>query len=229
MTTWAHASSKLGAINPATRSKAKEIFEAAQKAGHDIWFMWGMGGGSEHGSGNALDLMVRNEAAGDWIRNYIWANRERLRLRHVIWEQHITSTVSYPGVRRKMEDRGNTTQNHKDHNHVWFLDDRAYVPPTKLGGGMTAPYTPAPKPPATKPTVKVRTLGLGLKGDDVKRLQRELKRLFPLYAGKLAVDGSFGPKTLAAVRQFQARSRLERDGRVGPKTRAKLKSYGARL
>ena len=69
MTTWAHASSKLGAINPATRSKAKEIFDAAQKAGHDIWFMWGMGGGSEHGSGNALDLMVRNEAGGDFVRN----------------------------------------------------------------------------------------------------------------------------------------------------------------
>lgn len=228
MTTWEYASSKLGAINPATRAKAKEIFDAAQKAGHDIWFMWGMGGGSEHGSGNALDLMVRNEAAGDFVRNYIWANRSRLRLRHVIWEQHITSTVRYPGVRRKMEDRGNTTQNHFDHNHVWFLDDRPYVPPTRVSGGASAPVTTS-KPPAKRPTVKVRTMRLGTKGDDVKRLQRELKRLFPLYAGKLKIDGSFGPKTLAAVRQFQARTRLERDGRVGPKTRAKLKSYGARL
>ena len=35
MTTWEHASSKLGKINPATRAKAKEIFDAAQKAGHD--------------------------------------------------------------------------------------------------------------------------------------------------------------------------------------------------
>lgn len=229
MTTWEYASSKLGAIKPATRSKAKEIFDAAQRAGHDIWFMWGMGSSGEHATGNALDLMVRNEAAGDFVRDYIWANRSRLRLQHVIWEQHITSTVRYPGVRRKMEDRGNTTQNHYDHNHVKFLDDRAYVPPTNLGGGASAPYTPAPKPPTTTPTVTVRTLRLGLKGEDVKRLQRELKRIFPLYAGKLAVDGSFGPKTLAAVRQFQARAGLVRDGRVGPKTRAKLKSYGARL
>ena len=226
MSTWEHVSSKLGAVHPATKAKAKEIYDAAKAAGHDIWFMWGMGGGKEHGSGNALDLMVKNEAAGDWVRNYIWANRARLRLRHVIWEQHITSTVVQPGVRRKMEDRGSTTENHYDHNHVWFLDDRAYVPP-KDGKPVQPPVTS--KPPATKPVRTVRTLKLGSKGEDVKRLQHELKRLFPLYAGDLKEDGSFGPKTLSAVRQFQARARLARDGRVGPQTRAKLKSYGAHL
>ena len=230
MTTREHASSKLGKINPATRSKAKEIFEAAQKAGHDIWFMWGMGGGQEHGSGNALDLMVRNEAAGDFVRNYIWANRSRLRLRHVIWEQHITSTVKQPGVRRKMEDRGNTTKNHYDHNHVWFLDGATYVPPPKLGGGMTAPYTPAPKPPAKKSVVKVRTLARGVKGSDVRQLQAEMNRVFPSYPGPLlAKDGSFGPATERQVKEFQRRTGLKVDGRVGPATRAKLKSNGVRL
>lgn len=228
MTTWEHASSKLGKVSPATAAKGKEIFDAAQKAGHDVWFMWGMGGGKEHGSGNALDFMVRNEAGGDFVRNYVWANRSRLRLRHVIWEQHITSTVVQPGVRRKMADRGNTTENHYDHNHVWFLDDRAYVAPPKLGGGASAPIS-SPKPPATKPTTTVRTMKRGVKGKDVERLQRELKRVFPLYAGNLKVDGSFGPKTELAVRTYQARARLERDGKVGPKTRAKMKSHGMRL
>lgn len=142
---WEYVSSKLGsALKPETRAKAKEIFDAAAKAGHEIWFMWGMGNSSEHKTGRALDLMVRNEAAGDWVRNYIWANRARLRLQHVIWEQHITSTVTQPGVRRKMPDRGNSTENHYDHNHVLFLTG-AYVAP----GKPTAPKptTPAPKPP----------------------------------------------------------------------------------
>lgn len=151
---WEYVSSKLGNIKPETRKKAEEIFFAARKAGHEIWFMWGMGSSAEHKTGRALDLMVRNEAAGDWVRNYIWANRARLRLQHVIWEQHITSTVTKPGERRKMADRGNSTQNHYDHNHVLFLTG-AYVGP---GGSPTPPKptppktTPRPRPPA--PTKK---------------------------------------------------------------------------
>ena len=114
-------SAKLGNIQPATRAISEEIFNAAKAAGHEIWYMWGMGSSSEHATGRALDLMVRNEAAGDWIRNYIWKHRRRLRLQHVIWEQHITSTVTSPGVRRKMEDRGSVTENHYDHIHVLFF------------------------------------------------------------------------------------------------------------
>lgn len=146
MTTWEKASESLSKIDGPTRSKAREIFDAAQAAGHDIWYMWGYDNNpsnTEHHSGRALDLMVKNEAAGDWIRDYIWRNRERLRLQHVIWEQHITSTVTQPGVRRKMADRGNSTQNHYDHNHVLFFTG-AYVAP----GGST-PTNPTP----TKPSV----------------------------------------------------------------------------
>lgn len=158
MNSWEYVSSKLGNVKPETKAKAKEIYEAAKAAGHEIWFMWGMGSSAEHKTGRALDLMVRNEAAGDWVRNYIWANRSRLRLQHVIWEQHITSTVTQPGVRRQMPDRGNTTKNHYDHNHVLFLTG-AYVapgnkptpPPPKP---PVTPKPPAPKPPAPKPVKK---------------------------------------------------------------------------
>lgn len=121
--------SKVGKIKPATRAKAIEIINAAQAAGHRVRFVWGMGSSDEHATGNALDIMVFDQAAGDFIRNYVWENRARLRLRHVIWAQHITSTVVQPGVRRKMADRGNVTENHFDHNHIWFLDDAPYVPP----------------------------------------------------------------------------------------------------
>lgn len=147
MTTFAHASSKLGKVKPETRSKAEEIFNAAKAAGHDIWFMWGMGSSAEHSTGRALDLMVKTHAAGQWVRDYIWKNRARLRLQHVIWEQKITSTVTRPGVVRKMEDRGNSTENHMDHNHVLFLVG-AYVAPDKV---PAKPPVVTPKPPVKPP------------------------------------------------------------------------------
>lgn len=131
---WEHVSSKLGNIKSATRSVAKELYDVARANGHEIWFMWGMGSSSEHGSGRALDLMVRNEAAGDFLRDYIWKHRKRLRLRHVIWWQHILSTVVQPGVRRRMRDRGSPTNNHYDHLHV-FLNSGSYQAPAGSGLG----------------------------------------------------------------------------------------------
>lgn len=145
MSSWNHVSSRLGNVQPATKAIAKEIYDAASDAGHEIWFMWGMGTSSEHATGRALDLMVRNKAAGDFIKDYVWKNRKRLRLRHVIWWQAITSTVVRPGVTRRMNDRGNATANHKDHPHIFILPG-AYQPPPRL-------VTPDPKP-ASKPVAE---------------------------------------------------------------------------
>lgn len=161
--------SKIGAVSPSTKFKAIEIINAAERAGHKVRFVWGKSSSGEHGTGNALDLMVYNEADGDWIRNYVWANRARLRLQHVIWWQHITSTVVQPGARRLMADRGSTTENHYDHNHILFLDASAYVAP-----GIPAP--PATTPVVRKTDVQVtREVWAGLWGsgaDRVNRLQK---------------------------------------------------------
>ena len=59
-----------------------------------------------------------------------------------------------------------------------------------------------------------------LSGDDVRHVQSKLKSL-GLYNGDL--DGDFGPKTGAAVREFQRRARLDIDGIVGEDT---LESLG---
>jgi len=169
MTTYAHASAKLGKITGPTKSKSKEIFDAAQKVGHDVWYMWGYDGNAsntEHHSGRALDFMVRNEAAGDWVRNYIWNNRARLGLQHVIWEQHITSTVTQPGARRKMADRGNTTANHYDHVHALFFTGAYKAPGSDKD-------TVDPTPPKKKSNAEVaREVLAGKWGNGPTRTQR---------------------------------------------------------
>lgn len=78
-------------------------------------------------------------------------------------------------------------------------------------------YTPAvkPKPVPPVPRPKMPLLRLGSAGGAVRTLQTALNKSFPRL---LVVDGQFGPKTLAAVRSFQAKKGLEVDGVVGPKT-----------
>ena len=63
-----------------------------------------------------------------------------------------------------------------------------------------------------------RILKKGMKGDDV----RELQKLLNAAGDNITVDGSFGSKTLAAVKDFQKRKGLTVDGIVGEKTIAAL-------
>jgi hypothetical protein len=207
VSTFEEVSARIGSVEAATKSIAREIYEAAKAAGHEIWYIWGKGTSTEHATGRALDLMVRNEAAGDWVRDYIWAHRKRLRLRHIIWEQHITSTVVEPGVRRKMEDRGNPTANHFDHGHGWFFPGE-YQPP------VGAP-SPAPAPPRTLVvdgklgplTISKwqRVMGTPVDGKIdkhgsllIKAVQKVLRKVVP----SLVVDGDPGPKTIEALQRY---------------------------
>lgn len=169
MSSYDYVTSKLGKVTAATKSKAHEIFFAALAAGHDIWFMWGYDGdanNTEHHSGKALDFMVHNHAAGQWVRNYIWTNRARLGLQHVIWEQHITSTVTSPGVVRKMPDRGSPTENHMDHVHALFFTGAYKAPDSD-----TKPTDPEPPKKKTNAEVVDEILA-GKWGDGYTRTQR---------------------------------------------------------
>lgn len=72
--------------------------------------------GSDHNSGNAVDVMTSG-ATGDAITDYLIANKDKLNVKYVIWEQKIYA--SYTGWSgRAMEDRGSATANHYDHVHV---------------------------------------------------------------------------------------------------------------
>jgi Putative peptidoglycan binding domain/D-alanyl-D-alanine carboxypeptidase len=73
-------------------------------------------------------------------------------------------------------------------------------------------------------------LEYGSRGPAVATLQNGMNRVFPRYAAcPLEVDGDFGPKTQAAVREFQYRSNLEVSGIVGPLTKKELLKYGIRI
>lgn len=64
----------------------------------------------------------------------------------------------------------------------------------------------------------VKAIKYGMKGDDVKNLQTTLNNL----GYNLDVDGSFGPQTLSAVKQYQQKNGLTVDGMVGPQTQQYL-------
>lgn len=94
---------------------------------------------------------------------------------------------------------------------------------------------PAPSTPktSTQPKSQVsfetaseitRFLAFGSYGGDVKLLQEALNK----HGYGLKVDGIFGNKTEAAVKDFQSKNGLVADGIVGPKTIAKLNIEAAK-
>jgi peptidoglycan hydrolase-like protein with peptidoglycan-binding domain len=76
---------------------------------------------------------------------------------------------------------------------------------------------PAPSSGGATPTLRV-----GAKGASVEKLQTALRG----KGYKIAVDGSFGPGTLSAVKSFQQSRGLAADGVVGPNTWKALNSAG---
>lgn len=79
-----------------------------------------------------------------------------------------------------------------------------------VGAATWAKLGSGPKAAPTLARVKLRS---GSRGDAVKEIQRILK---------VSADGVFGPKTLAAVKRFQASKGLAADGVVGKDTWSKL-------
>ena len=106
-----------------------------------------------------------------------------------------------------------------------------------LSGAQAATAAPAPAPAAhkattaapqttqvsveraTAPTLTFTSkLRFGSTGANVSELQSALNA----KGASLAVDGKFGPRTLAAVKDFQASSGIAVDGVVGPETRGAM-------
>ena len=104
------------------------------------------------------------------------------------------------------------------------------------GAAQAAPSAPAPAAPVTAPAApatapaapeaaapslvlnSTEKLRWGSRGGNVSDLQSGLNQ----NGARLAVDGIFGPRTHAAVKNYQRANGLQVDGVVGPETRGAL-------
>ena len=88
------------------------------------------------------------------------------------------------------------------------------------GSESTAPVKEKKIPAAAKPTIKLNSIG-----EQVKLLQKDLNYLgFKGVNGKkLAEDGEAGNNTIFALKAFQKKYKLQVDGEYGPKSYATMK------
>lgn len=95
---------------------------------------------SDHPLGLALDFMVgTDKAKGDALAEYVKSNASAYGVKYVIWYQRIWSVERAAENWRSMPNRGNDTENHKDHVHVSFnAKPGTGVPSDSSTGNSTA-------------------------------------------------------------------------------------------
>jgi SH3 domain-containing protein len=76
------------------------------------------GDDGEHGTGQAIDIMITDSATGDAVAEFVQDNYSALGVSEIIWSQQIWTVERSSEGWRWMEDRGSDTANHYDHVHV---------------------------------------------------------------------------------------------------------------
>jgi hypothetical protein len=76
----------------------------------------GLAGRGEHGTGQALDIMISSDL-GNEVAAFLQENQAELGIEYLIWRQRIWRP-STSSAWRGMSDRGGATANHMDHVHV---------------------------------------------------------------------------------------------------------------
>lgn len=228
----------LGITNTHTIAAAHEVANAARKAGHQLFFVFGIGPTGDHLAGRAVDWSVYDDgtvsdpgperpAVGRWLANYLWVNRKRLGIYYMIWSRRIiftktSRTGTSPNTWHTYGNRPGQGDPHTNHVHVSFLES----PP---------PYQP-PVPPSAKTTLYVAHLKYNLDHFKTTKYRGEMavakKLLVKAVGAKLDPNGIGGPGTDAAIRAYQKKIGDHQDAKgsafLGPVQLAKLiRDYGS--
>lgn len=69
----------------------------------------------------------------------------------------------------------------------------------------------------------------GDRGEFIRKAMDFMRKKYPRYTNIHALGPVYGPYAVAAIKEFQRRTRLETDGLIGPITLAKLKEVGLKV
>jgi len=219
----------LGPILHDTKLVAYEVVKAAAAAGHPLFFVWGIGGSGDHKNGIAIDFMVYGDGTvahpggprldvGNWVADYLWANRHRLGVRYTIFNRRIRSTTGTP-PNVWLAYHG-TPDPHTNHVHMSRLQSGrpAYQPPTVVS-----------------PLPKLRVSDFNAARSDIHRAREVKAHPLTVHRAEWAlhdfgfgspdlIDGHYGIRTDESVRAFQhlVSPGDKPDGILGPKEWARL-------
>ena len=177
----------------------KDIAKLAKRLIHLIWPSITTIGGyrqdayPEHPSGRALDVMVGvGNPIGDEVTSWALANNPVLPLQHALWKQ----TVWTPnGATTPMGDRGDPTQNHMDHPHLWYRPHN--INPNIVPEGLVGADGLS------------REDRMGIIKDKVKEILD--KMMDPLISGMIGIIGSPPPEWLGIPPSI---AKMSKDGAV---------------
>ncbi|AKJ72371.1 tail length tape measure protein [Gordonia phage GTE8] len=129
-----------GGLQPIAQLMARIIKRTWPKSVSSIGGYRPPDGYNEHSSGRALDVMVDSMKTGDEVADFSMANHPNYPVTHTIWKQ----MMHYPpdGRTEGMDDRGSPTQNHMDHDHIWYAPNQGAINPNVMPdniafGGVT--------------------------------------------------------------------------------------------
>lgn len=215
-------------VRPAVKDKCADVIAGT---GDLVRNVWGYAGWPDHNTRRCIDFMIRNDAGGDRVAEYLIDNAERLGVIGIIWNGRVMGFPAngdaldgvqdndspYRGPAGRWRDYDGEDQ-HTDHVHAEFDAEpiKGQAPNPGKGNAGKGYRRPA------SGEVYLDKLRPGVKNSDsVYYWQLALNAIKLRGGSELRLDGDYGPKVEHETKLFQAqRCRDRQDGWPGPKQAA---------